>query len=202
MPRPSQPILSTQLIADAALRAIDATGDFTMPGIADKLKVRPSSLYNHVSGRAEIIELLRAQAMTDIRIAPASADESWSEVVVRLAREYRRSYARHPRLIPLLTGQTVRTSIAFGMYNTLAEAFTAAGFDPAEVLSAITVLDNFVLGAALDLAAPDTVWADVPEASAALRAALATTVPNPDRADAAFEFGLRTLVDGWLARSR
>lgn len=199
MPRPSQPILSASIITDAALRAVDSAGDFTMPGIAETLKVRPSSLYNHVSGRAEIIELMRARAMAEISVLGDSGAESWSETVARLAREYRRSYAQHPRLIPVLTSQTVRTGVAFAMYNALAQAFSDGGFTPAEVLAAITTLDSFVLGSALDLAAPEVVWADVPDANNAMRAALATSVPNPERADAAFEFGLRTLVAGWLA---
>ncbi|MBJ8338639.1 TetR/AcrR family transcriptional regulator C-terminal domain-containing protein [Antrihabitans sp. YC3-6] len=200
MPRPSQPILSAGIITDAALRAVDSTGDFTMPGIAAKLSVRPSSLYNHVSGRAEIIELMRSRAMAEITVA-SEEDENWSDTVARLAREYRRSYAKHPRLIPILTSQTVRTGVAFAMYNALAQAFSDGGFAPAQVLAAITTLDSFVLGSALDLAAPEEVWADVPDANDAMRAALATSTPNPERADAAFEFGLRTLVAGWLAQS-
>ncbi len=48
MPRPTQPILSTRNITDAALDAVDATGDFTMPGIAKQLNVTPSSLYTHI----------------------------------------------------------------------------------------------------------------------------------------------------------
>lgn len=199
MPRPSQPILSTAIITDAALRAVDAAGDFTMPGIAEKLSVRPSSLYNHVSGRAEIIEHMRARVMSEVAVE--GQKEGWSETVTRLAREYRRSYAKHPRLIPLLTAQTVRTGVAFAMYNALAQAFSDGGFRPADVLAAITTLDSFVLGSALDLAAPEEVWADVAEANDAMRAAIATSPPNPERADAAFEFGLRTLVLGWLAQA-
>lgn len=68
MPRPSQPILSTAIITDAVMRAVDAAGDFTMPGIAEKLSVRPSSLYNHVSGRAEIIEYMRARVMAGVSV--------------------------------------------------------------------------------------------------------------------------------------
>lgn len=87
------------------------------------------------------------------------------------------------------------------MYNALAQAFSDGGFLAADILAAITTLDSFVLGSALDLAAPEDVWAVVPEANDAMRAALATSVPNPERADIAFEFGLRTLVAGWLAQA-
>ncbi|ATQ29266.1 TetR family transcriptional regulator [Rhodococcus ruber] len=199
MPRPPKRLLSPEIITDAAIRMVDTAGDFTMPGLAERLKVRPSSLYNHVSGRAEIVEAMRARIMSTIVVGdPAGA---WSETVAALAREYRRAYAAHPRLIPLFTAQTVQSPVAFGMYNALAQAFTDAGFTPAQVLHAVTTVDSFVLGSALDLAAPEVVWANVPETGDAMRAALQTAGPNPQRADAAFEFGLRVLVAGLIAQT-
>lgn len=196
MPRPSTRLLSADLITDAALALVDQRGDFTMPGLAEKLSVRPSSLYNHVSGRAAIVELMRTRLMAGIEI-PRDVD-SWSEAVTRIAREYRRNYARHPRVIPLFTAHTVRAAVAFDMYNALATALTDGGFPPSDVLHAITAVDSFVLGSALDLAAPEEVWAPSDEADVALRAALATSAPG--RADASFEFGLGVLVAGLRAR--
>ena len=52
---------------------------------------------------------------------------------------------------------------------------------PTETLHAITTVDSFVLGSALDLAAPDVQWASGPEANDAMKAALATfpgKIPN------------------------
>ncbi|MFE3442652.1 TetR/AcrR family transcriptional regulator [Nocardia sp. NPDC059180] len=203
MPRPSRPKLSPQIIVDAALHMVDTAGDFTMPGLAERLNVRPSSLYNHVAGRAEIVELMRARVMDDIHVEGVGAEDGdWVETVAVLAREYRLSYSKHPRLIPLLTAHTVQTDVAFGMYNALATAFAAGGFAPAQVLHAITTLDSFVLGSALDLAAPQEVWANTPRANEPMRAALAAAGTAPHRADDAFEFGLGTLISGWQARSR
>ncbi|MGW6377531.1 TetR/AcrR family transcriptional regulator C-terminal domain-containing protein [Rhodococcus sp. NPDC055112] len=202
MPRPPQRLLSAQIIVDAALKMVDAAGDFTIPGLAERLNVRPSSLYNHVSGRAEIIELMRARAMASIRLDEhGAAADRWIDTVASLAREYRLSYSKHPRLIPLLTAHTVQTEVAFEMYNALATAFTAGGFSPAEVLHAITALDSFVLGSALDLAAPQEVWANTPRANEPMRAALAAAGTAPNRADDAFDFGLRVLIAGLRAEA-
>lgn len=44
-------------------------------------------------------------------------------------------------------------------------------------------------------------WANVPETGDAMRAALQTAGPDPQRADAAFEFGLRALVAGLVAQT-
>ncbi|MFQ6331843.1 TetR/AcrR family transcriptional regulator C-terminal domain-containing protein [Nocardia sp. CWNU-33] len=199
MARPAQPILSAEIITVAALRAVDATGDFTMPGIAKELGVRPSSLYTHVSGRAEIVELMRMRLLSGIPVADES--QGWSKRVASMAWEYRRTAAKHWRLIPLLAAHTARTGAVFGIDNALAQAFSDGGLAPAEVLHAISTLDSLVIGSVLDLATPDVVWTEAPNANEAMAAALATSGPNPGRADAAFEFGLRTLITGWLAQA-
>ena len=55
MARPSTPKLSPGSIAKAALKLVDGSGEFTIPQLAAALKVRPSSLYNHVGGKGEIV---------------------------------------------------------------------------------------------------------------------------------------------------
>ncbi|AEF39798.1 TetR/AcrR family transcriptional regulator [Hoyosella subflava] len=203
MGRPPRRLLTPDWIADEALRMVDDSGDFTMPGIAARLKVRPSSLYNHISGRGEIIELLRARMMSSVDVEGVKAQShTWSDVVIGLAREYRRSYAQHPRLIPLFTAHTVQTEVAFNMYNALADAFVSAGFSSADVLHAITAVDSFVLGSALDVAAPKEVWATPDNANAAMRSAIAAATPLKSRADAAFELGVRALVEGLVVLSK
>ncbi|MEG2715346.1 MAG: TetR/AcrR family transcriptional regulator, partial [Glutamicibacter sp.] len=153
MARPSKPKLSTAAIADAALKLVDAHGEFTLPQLAKALSVSASSLYNHVSGKDEIIELMRGRAMSAISL-PDSVSSDWQEIVQQIATSYWESYSRHPRLIPLLTSHTVRDSTTLRVYDALAEAFAMAGFEPKRRLQAITIVDSFVLGSALDAAAP------------------------------------------------
>jgi len=65
------------------------------------------------------------------------------------------------------------------------------------VMTALTALENFVLGAALDLAAPEVMWAVPPGLSAdRLAAALAAQPAEPTRADRAFDFGVDLLLRG------
>ncbi len=196
MGRPSTPLLSTDRIASAAMDLVEAGGGFTIPELARKLKVSPSSLYNHVTGREQIVELLRERAMSDVTLPDDRADRPWTEVVADIMRAYRRSYARYPRLIPLLTTHAVNSSHAFAMYNVLAATLCRAGFDAADRLRIITVLDSFVLGSALDLAAPDEPWESGAYVGPELAAALATAAPKPGRADDAFEYGLVALLRG------
>jgi len=196
MGRPPVPILSTDGITSAAMDLVNTTGGFTIPELAKKLKVSPSSLYNHVSGREQIVELLRERAMSEVQLPEDCPDRPWSDVVADIMRSYRRSYARYPRLIPLLTLHSVNSTHAFTMYNALAATLRRAGFDAADSLRIITMFDCFVLGSALDLAAPEEPWESGAQAGPELAAALATGGPKPDRADDAFEFGLAVLLRG------
>ncbi|VEG51852.1 transcriptional regulator, TetR family [Mycolicibacterium aurum] len=196
MGRPSKPLLSVDLIAQAALDLVRSTGGFTMPGVARKLRVQPSSLYNHVSGRDAIVELLRERAMSEVQLPADDPDLPWRDVVAGIARSYRSSFARYPQLIPLLTEYAVNSPQALTMYNALAVTLRRAGFSPADTLRSITLVDSFVLGAALDVAAPDEPWRTRDEVGPELAAALATGAPKPQRADDAFEYGLAVLLRG------
>ncbi|WP_395308867.1 TetR/AcrR family transcriptional regulator C-terminal domain-containing protein [Mycobacterium sp. AMU20-3851] len=197
MGRPKVAILSSDRIASAAMDLVDAGGGFTIPELARKLKVSPSSLYNHVSGREQIIELLRERAMSGVELPEPTGP--WIDVVAAIMRSYRRSYARYPRLIPLLTAYPVASEQAITMYNTLALTLTGAGFHADDTLRIITLIDSFVLGSALDAAAPAAPWGTSPEVGPELAAALATGATKPDRAEDAFEFGLAVLLRGLSA---
>ena len=95
MARPSAPILSAENIAKAALALMDATGEFTISAVAERLGVRPSSLYKHVSGRHDIVEGIRALAMSEVALA-LDAEAAWDDdAFPRLLRAYRDAFARH-----------------------------------------------------------------------------------------------------------
>lgn len=194
MARPLKPKLSTTLIAHAALELVDQSGEFTIPDLARRLKVSPSSLYNHVTGKSDIVELLRGHMIAQVKI-PAG-EGAWHDTITAIAHEYRNAYAKHPRVIPLITAYSVRDETTIRMYNVLADAFASAGFSPRRTLEAITVIDNYVLGSALDVAAPEEVWAPDDGANPALAAALKEGLGYPDRADDAFNFGLDIIMGG------
>ena len=198
MGRPSTPLLSHEGIAAAALRLVDQTGEFTIGQVAGALGVRPSSLYNHVTGKDEIVEAMRALVF---REGGFDADHtgSWDQIVRALLRRYRACFARHPRLIPHVTAYTVSSPEVMAMYDELAETLADAGVGAGQLLDVITMCDSVVLGAALDLAAPDQVW-DVRQAqSRALVAAIEQAGSGRERSDRAFELALDLLLAGIAA---
>ena len=195
MARPRSPKLSAPAIADAALSLVDKHGEFTIPQLAKAMGVSPSSLYNHVASKSDIIELMRGEAMGKIELPEPGTD--WVDTLRRIATGYMRSYARHPKLIPLLTAYTVRDAVTLRVYGLLADALAAGGFGAEQSLAAITVLDSFVLGSALDAAAPAQVWEAGEDAAGHWREALAAGLGSGDRAQRTFEYGLEILLAGF-----
>ncbi|MDI6100268.1 TetR/AcrR family transcriptional regulator C-terminal domain-containing protein [Actinoplanes sp. NEAU-A12] len=196
MARPATPKLSVEKIAGAALAIVDSKGDFTLGEVAAALSVRPSSIYNHVTGRTEIIEAMRALIFTE---DPAAAlPHDWDDALRALLRRYRDAFARHPRLIPMLTAHTVSSPDVVHMYDDIATVLHSAGIPTAQLLDVITVLDSFVIGSALDIAAPDQVWDPTHARTPVLVAAIEAAGQGRERADRAFELGLG-LILGALA---
>lgn len=195
MARPSKPKLSPDAIAAAALKLVDKHGEFTLPQLAKALSVTASSLYNHVAGKDEIIELMRGRAMSTISL-PDGDSGDWQETVRQIATSYWESYSKHPRLIPLLTSHTVRDRTTLRVYDALAEALAKAGFPPEERLHAITIIDSFVLGSALDAAAPEIVWEANEHSSQAFKQALDDGLHDASRAEKTFRIGLDVVLHG------
>lgn len=194
MARPSKPKLSPDAIASAALELVDKHGEFTLPQLAKALAVTASSLYNHVAGKDEIIELMRGRAMSAISL-PDGDSGDWQETVRQIATSYWESYSKHPRLIPLLTSHTVRDRTTLRVYDALAETLAHAGFPPASRLHAITIIDSFVLGSALDAAAPEIVWEANDSSGHEFWEALDAGLRVEKRAEVAFHKGLELILD-------
>ncbi|SDM75790.1 transcriptional regulator, TetR family [Geodermatophilus siccatus] len=192
-------LLDVETILDAALACIDERGRLTMADLAARLGASASSIYHHVSGRPEIVELLRERLVARLELPRLDRSE-WGSQVAAYMRSYREALAEHPNLIPLLSEQTMTAGSVLLGYDRVAAVLGAAGFPEDQVMLWVSVLDSYALGAALDLAAPDEVWraggGDTPALEAALRAA----PQGRARADAAFELGLEALLAGMRSR--
>ena len=194
MSRPKVPLLSVDRIVTEALAMIDDGVDFGIVHLARRLGVNPSSLYNHVSGRDEIIELIRGRLADDFEIV-VEPGMPWDEVVEYVVRRQRAMFAAHPQFLPLLVGKTVTDPRVISYYEDLAAALGLAGFPDAEVLDIVAMLDAFALGSGLDLSAPVEVW-KTPDAAGALDRLLASADDGVSRSERAFELGLRFLLAG------
>ena len=191
-------LLDVETILDAALACIDERGRLTMADLAARLGASASSIYHHVSGRPEIVEMLRERLVDHLEIPPLDRSD-WGDQVAAWMRSYRQAPAEHPNLIPLLSEQTMTAGAVLLGYDRVAELLGTAGFPEDQVMLWVSVLDSYALGAALDLAAPDEVWR-AGGGTPALEAALRAAPQGRARADAAFELGLEALLVGMRGR--
>lgn len=209
--RPSEQVLSRLLIIETALVLLDRHGreGFGMRDIARELGVRPSALYNHVSGKEDIFVGIR-ELMCE-RISAAAFDtESWDRALAIWARSYRDAFAAHPPTIALLAVMPLHPSSNLTpVYERIIRALRDEGWASDRALSILVALESFTLGSALDAAAaPDMLDPgdrdDVPTFAAAYgdrERAVAERRTSP--ADLAFEAGLELMLDGLRAeRSR
>jgi AcrR family transcriptional regulator len=194
--RPKTPLLSADRIADAAMELVEAGEPFGVNAIARRLGVTPSSLYNHVAGRDEIIELMRGRLVA--RYMPQGESQRWDDIVADTLRAQRRMYAEHPFLVPLIVGTTITDPGVLSSYDRLAVALAGAGFPDDEVVVVISILDAFAIGFGLDLASPDDVWQ--PEDGSPLARAIEAGPRGEPRSDRAFELGLDLLLDALRLR--
>lgn len=193
MGRPRTPLLDRERITATALHLIDETGDFSVPQIARRLGVQTGSVYHHVDGRDGIVELLRERIAC--AIDPGTLDRApWDAAVEAWARSYRAAFAAHPRAIPLLMTSPVRAPRVLEQYERAVSLLLAAGFARTEVMPLIIALENLVLGSALDLAAPETMW-ELTDRTPTPRLAEVLAAVGEGRADRAFEVGLTAVMN-------
>ncbi|NEA63991.1 TetR/AcrR family transcriptional regulator C-terminal domain-containing protein [Streptomyces sp. SID12488] len=198
MPRPRTPLLDRRRIGTAALRIADEQGTLTIPALARELGVAPSALYHHVSGREEIISLMREELALETGPDAWDSAQPWEQALEAWARSYRTAFATHPGAVPLLATAPLAEPFMHAMYEKVAELLLTAGFATGQVMPLITALESFILGSALDLVAPPVMVSAVSRETAPhLSAVLDNTPTDHRRAELAFDIGLRALLTGF-----
>ncbi|MFC3300237.1 TetR/AcrR family transcriptional regulator [Arthrobacter agilis] len=205
--RPPRSVLSKDRITGAALDLIAAEGyeGLTMSGLARRLKVAPSALYNHAGSKQEVLGWVQDHVMTMVDFS-AFSRQPWDEAVRRWAWSYREVFARHAPLVPVIAVMPVTDAAqTLRMYEEVARGFLDAGWPEDRIVPAIVALESFIYGSALDVAAPGdifdsgTLGDQFPVFTAAVRRAAA--VPGADSAaDAAFRAGLDGMITGLRAQ--
>ncbi|MDU0344851.1 TetR/AcrR family transcriptional regulator C-terminal domain-containing protein [Microbacterium sp. KSW2-29] len=202
MPRPTQPKLSREQIARAALALVDRDGSegASIRRVADRLKVHPTSLYNHVPNLAALIEDVRALVSSRID-SSALRDREWEEGLLLWARSYRDAFRRHPKTIPLLMSHRSSAPLLMSQYEDFAVAAERVGWTSDDILPLLTAFESFILGSVLDMSGPSVMFdptgqeEDVPRFAAAY-ATLSDHDPGDPVATRAFELGLSLLITG------
>jgi AcrR family transcriptional regulator len=104
--RPARTPLSREAIVDAALRVVDREGAdaLSMRRVAEELGTGPASLYWHVSGKDELINLVVDRVVGEIE-PPRPDPARWQEQFREWALRTREVFRRHPGVGALTLGR-------------------------------------------------------------------------------------------------
>lgn len=210
--RPAASLLTPRKITDAAQALMVKQGDFTMSQLAKKLGVAPSSLYNHVASRDEVLagisdavargistrELVEAGERVQAEHLDATAIRTlWVQATEAWARSYRQAFSVSPAVVAALAVTPVRQAPAtLAMYEQVAAAFVAFGMDARRALLTIEAIEAFLLGSATDVHAPADIYDPGELAHRAPTVAQGFEGLGTTPQDVAFEVGLAALLAG------
>jgi AcrR family transcriptional regulator len=183
----------------AALELVDEGHDdlLSMRMLAKRVDRQVSSLYNHVTNRAELIEMLRARVIEDVDWS-AFGDAPWNEALLRWARSYFHAMAEHPYLGRLLASTPPRDPSTMQMYEQIAAALLQAGWAHSQVVAVIRTVESLVIGSIQDLTGPEMGLhsGSLGEELPVLAGAFSSENASSNTAAAAFDLGIVAIVDG------
>lgn len=150
MARPRVPLLSRQIIRDAALAMIDEIGldDFSMRKLATALNVQAPSLYSHYANKDELLDDVTNTIMESVDVSGFASGE-WRQALQTWARSYRAALATHPNIAPLLAyGPRLRPP-ALERANTIHGGLVRAGWPHRTATLIGASVKYLVVGAAM-----------------------------------------------------
>jgi AcrR family transcriptional regulator len=146
--------LSPEVIVQAAIHMADEKGlaAVTLRGIAARLNVHVTSLYNHVPSKEAVLdEMVRALL---IEAELPHGDIRWQDWVRQFATAMRRLAQRHPGAFEAFHHGPAQGEPAATAFEAAFAAFHRGGFDPTSAYSAFKATVVAVLGLVLEESVP------------------------------------------------
>ena len=125
----------TLAVALADEQGLDAV---TMAAVAERLAVTPMALYRHVANKADLLDGLVEELLTEF--PPSPAEVPWRQRLSIMAANIRASAHRHPSVFPATTEEARVTRQA--IYAALGEA----GVPEVSVAQVERILSTAILG--------------------------------------------------------
>lgn len=201
--------LTREMMIDAALRLLDEVGldGLTVRRLAAELEVKSPSLYWHIRTKQELLDGLADTIIQRAGMGPPRDGESWQEWLARRARQYRMSVLAHRDGARLIATASWLSPATIASFDQELAAMVDCGFAPGLAMHTIATLNRYVSGFVLqEQAVPPTAARTSSDHVAALTAidpvSIPTTLLEAIReggslsGDAAFEQGLRIILDG------
>jgi len=218
--RGRRPTLSVDAIVAAAVEMADEAGlgALSMRALAERLKVGTMSLYTHVPGKAELIDLMLDTVLRETA-RPDDLPDGWRARLELVARENLALIHRHPWMLEIVTFRPPMGPGVIAKYDLELRALEGIGLTDVEMDSVLTLVLGYVQSSARQaleatLVEQRTGLTDDEWWSA--QAPLLDQVIDPDRfpvatrvgtaateayrglwdPDHTFEFGLQRVLDG------
>jgi len=141
--------LSRDRVLSAAVALADAggAGSLTIRSLADKLGVKPMSVYHYVANKEEILDGIVDLVFAEIELPRAGGD--WRAEMRRRAVSARQVLRRHPWAIALLQTRTSPGPATLRHHDAFIGTLREAGFPVTMTAHALAVIDSYVYGFAL-----------------------------------------------------
>jgi AcrR family transcriptional regulator len=144
--------LNLELIVGTAIALAGRGGlaAVSMRRVAEELGFTTMSLYRHVPGKAELVDLMRDAAMASAPGADDPPDDvpHWRAELAAWARDGLTLYRKHPWLIEASGPRSVPGPNGVARFERALAAARRANLRPAQIVAVVTLLGGFVESAA------------------------------------------------------
>ncbi|MER0478079.1 TetR/AcrR family transcriptional regulator [Streptomyces sp. Edi2] len=146
----------TRIVA-AAIEVADAEGlpTLSMRRVAERLGFTTMSLYRHVPGKAELIELMRDTVVGELDVAapdhPGAEDGDWRSGMEAWARAHWALHLRHPWLVHTAGSRRLPGPNIMADYDRALRIVEGMGLQASEVVAVVQLVGGFVKTAALQV---------------------------------------------------
>ena len=146
-PRGRPPTLSRDRIVTEAVALADAEGleKVSMKRVAERLDAGVMSLYRHVPGKSELIDLMYDALM--VEPPRIRADQGWRIAMEDWAHALERLFRAHPWALGLATRNHVMGPAETGWLDAALDCFDPQHIPFDQVMAAVLAVDGYVLGA-------------------------------------------------------
>jgi AcrR family transcriptional regulator len=161
-----RPVLSRDVIVDAAVRIADAEGldAVSIRRIAADLGVRPMSLYTHIDRKEDLLALMRDQVNAEVLIGDQMPGD-WRAALTAIAERTRDVVLAHRWLVSLMGFEAHAGTLGPYALRHLEESLTAIrslNLDPVTAAEVLSAVDRFVMGhVSFEMTAHDAAEASV-----------------------------------------
>ena len=137
--------LSQARVVEAAIEVADAEGvdALTMRRVAEKLGNTAMSLYRHVPGKSELLDLMVDAVWGGTEHTPKGP---WREGLEFFARQKWAMYRAHPWMLQLTSSRRMPGPQAMTRQDAAYAAVSELGLRPEEIVSVVTTVSHFVDG--------------------------------------------------------